>query len=287
MDPANVFFSTTETPYLIATIYPPTSPSFTNKNKVSGQIKKTDNPLPPVKDTKKSFGSINSGLLKTSTIFLNLTGIKDLSQSPKHMHIPKYKNDKEKYSVRHIGSIDIKHEKQFCLFNPPIAVKKDYFNKEIKKTVKGNFSIRRTSVGNNFNAFEFFKEKTRKISPDLFRGKGFLKETSDGENDRDYEYFNVLDKRSKISFVNFESLVQGDQKARKKEFRQSKLKKKIITKNQQNLGQKSFYKVDQGLQTDDDMTSFENNFILNQVSKFTMYGNEDDKSDCDRFFDEN
>lgn len=290
MNPANVFSSTIETPYLLATIYPLTSANFISKKKVSGLNTKVENPLPPVKDMKKSLGSINSRLLKTSTIFLNLTGIRDLSQSPKHMRIPKYRNDKEKYSVRHMGSIEIKHDKQLCLFNPPVAVKKDYFNKKIKKTVKGNFSIRRTSVGNNFNTFEFFKEKTRKISPDLFRGRNKnFKEVSDGEVEKDHEekeYLNDLDRKSKISFVNFESLVQGDQKTKKKQFRQSKLKKKIIGKNVQNVEQKNFYRVDQGLQTDDDMTSFDNIFILNQVSKFTMYENEDDKSDCDKSFDD-
>lgn len=299
MNPPNIFTSSSESPSFLRTIYPYTPANLTNKQPISPQLLKAESTLPPVKETKKALETNNSGFLKTKTVFLNFTGKNDLSQSPKHIRVPKHRNDIDlKYSTRnHILTNDNKHNKQLRLFNPPIAIEKDYFNSKIKKTVKKYFHIRRTSLGNNFNAYEVFNDKTRKMSPEVFRGKEKQPLiVFDGDDKSEgYKDMSFIDKKSskKFVFVSFQNLIQTPERPKDYLMKGQKdymikgpgLKKsKEFSKIVGNDKKISFMKVDQGLQTDGDFFCSENDSVQNPLSKMTMYEIEDNKSELNHGF---
>ncbi|OMJ88307.1 hypothetical protein SteCoe_9811 [Stentor coeruleus] len=280
-------FTPSQSPSFLKTIYPSNLTTFTNKKPISPELSKAESALPPVKEIKKALETNNSGFLKTKTIFLNFTGKNDLSQSPKHIRVPKHRNDTDiKYSYRnHISNNSTKYNKQLRLFNPPIAIEKDYFNSKIKKTVKKYFHIRRTSLGNNFNAYEMMNDKSRKISPDVFRGKEkqpIIFFDGDDKNEGSKE-IGFIDKKSskKFVFVSFQDLVQTPD--RMKDFMMKGPKK---NKEYGKIGgeKRSSRKVDQGLQTDGEYFCSENDSIQNPLSKMTMYEIEDNKSESNDGF---
>lgn len=116
---------------------------------------KIDTVLPPVKEPIYAKKIPPSTLSK---IVINFPGRAEISNSPKHIRLPKPKQDPEnRYFTRsQLAYTDKKLEKILKLRQSPQD--EDYFVQKIQKTVKKQFHMRRVSMGNNFNVVEYMKE---------------------------------------------------------------------------------------------------------------------------------
>ena len=247
-----------------------------NHYKLKSEIlHKGDLVLPPVKETyKKTIES--SRVVTAKQIFLNFTGRLDMSNSPKHIRIPKQKNDLElRYSTKsQMDSFDEKKGKQ-KLFNPPISMEKDYLTKKISRTVKHYFALKRTSL-DGFDVNDL-KDKNE---TDFLRGgikRGLLlpefesdnrkEEKSSGNNQFDFK--NLKGLRNSAMLSQFSAQKEEVERKNRKDKKNGSLKTK------------TFHKVDQSLQTDESLIK-ESEYSRRGITKHSLYQIEDNLSESNK-----